>query len=226
MFPVLSTPTVHRVFRGAMRGPDGRPFGRIAWAVPLLLAAAAGCNPITTGAKYGVRLVGDVIDDADVKQRGEALVGRPVSAADEMGGKPIDVFKDVQSDRRWRTYPVKLDVLGQQRYVVEVLAGKVVSVSKAEKSGRKVDIPRTFILKEKVKGKSPRECEAKLEFGRPLLAARSENTKRLVQLYDASMMTDLGTPHYCIARFDENDCCNDLEFVAVGASTKKNPVAK
>ena len=209
-----------------MREPGGRPLGRIAWAMSLLLASAAGCNPITTGAKYGARLVGDVIEDGDVKQRGAALVGRPVSAADEMGGKPIDVFKDVQSDRRWRTYPVKLDVLGQQRYVVEVLAGKVVSVSKAAKSSRKVDIPRALILKEKVKGKSPQECEAKLELGRPLLAARSENTKRLVQLYDAGMMTDLGTPHYCIARFDEKDRCNELEFVAVGASTKKDPVAK
>ena len=226
MFPVLSTPTVHRVFRGAMRGADGKPLTRVAWTMSLLLASAAGCNPISTGAKYGARLVGDVIEDGDVKQRGQALVGRPVSAADEMCGKPIDVFKDVGSDRRWQTYPVKLDVLGHQRYVVEVLSNKIVSVSKSEKSGRKVDIPRALLLEAKVKGKSPQECEAKLELGRPLLAARSENTKRLVQLYDASMMTDLGTPHYCIARFDENDRCNELEFVAVGASTKKNPVAK
>jgi hypothetical protein len=152
--------------------------------MPLLLALTASCNPVKTGAKLGARLVGDVIEDGDVKQRGEALVGRPVSAADEALGKPIDVFKDVQGDRRWRTYPVKLDVLGHQRYVVEILADKIVSVSKAEKSGRKVDIPRALILKEKVKGKAPRECEAAIEFGRPLLAARSENTRRLVQLYD------------------------------------------
>ena len=226
MFLVFSTPTVHRVLRGAMRGPGGRPFGRIVWAVPLLLASAAGCNPISTGAKLGVRLVGDVIEDADVKQRGEALVGRPVAAADEMFGKTIDVFKDIHSDRRWRTYPVKLDVLGHQRYVVEVLSNQVVSVSKSEKSSRKVDIPRALILEAKVKGKSPQECEAKLELGKPLLAARSENTKRLVQLYDASMITDLGTPHYCIVRFDENDRCDDLEFMAVGASTKKDPAAR
>jgi len=226
MFPVFCTPNVLRVLRDAMRGPGGRPFGRIAWAMPLILASAAGCNPISTGAKLGVRLVGDVIEDADVKQRGEALVGRPVSAADEMFGQTIDVFKDVHSDRRWRTYPVKLDVLGHQRYVVEVLSNKVVSVSKSEKSSRKVDIPRALILKEKVKGKSPQECEAKLELGKPLLAARSENTKRLVQLYDASMITDLGTPHYCIVRFDENDRCDDLEFMAVGASTKKEPVVR
>ncbi len=226
MFPVFATPTIHRIPRGAGCGPDGRPFGRVASAAMLLWAAVVGCNPITTGAKYGVRLVGDVVDDADVKQRGKALVGRPVSAADETFGKPIDVFKDVRSDRRWRTYPVKLDVLGQQRYVVEVVADKVVSVSKAEKSSRKADIPRALILKEKVKGKSPQECEAKLELGKPLLTARSENTRRLVQLYDAGRMSGFRTPHYCIARFDENDRCNDLEFVAVGASTKKDSLAK
>jgi hypothetical protein len=226
MYAGFSTPTVLRVLRGAIRGPGGRPLRCIAWAMPLLLVFAAGCNPVTTGAKLGVRLVGDVVDDDDVKQRGKALVGRPVSAVDEMCGTPIDVFKDVRSDRRWRTYPVKLDVLGRQRYVVEVLAGKVVSVSKAEKSGRKVDIPRALMLKDKVKGKSPQECEAKLELGRPLLAARSEKTKRSVQLYEAGMVTDLGTPHYCIVRFDPNDRCDDLEFVAVGASTKKDPFAK
>jgi len=223
MFPVFSTPTVFRVLRGATRGPDRRSLQRVAWAMPLFLALTAGCNPVKTGAKLGARLVGDVIEDGDVRQRGEALVGRPVSAADEAFGKPIDVFKDVRSDRRWRTYPVKLDVLGHQRYVVEILADKIVSVSKAEKSGRKVDIPRALLLKEKVKGKAPRECEAAIGFGRPLLAARSENTRRLVQLYDAGMMTDLGTPHYCVLRFDANDRCEDLEFVAVGASTKGNP---
>ena len=226
MFPVFCNSNILRVLRDSMRVPGGKPLGRIAWAMPLLLAFSAGCNPITTGAKYGVRLVGDVIEDGDVKQRGETLVGRPVSVADEMFGQTIDVFKDVHSDRRWRTYPVKLDVLGHQRYVVEVLSNKVVSVSKSEKSSRKVDIPRALILEAKVKGKSPQECEAKLELGKPLLAARSENTKRLVQLYDASMITDLGTPHYCIVRFDENDRCDDLEFMAVGASTKKDPAAR
>jgi hypothetical protein len=215
---------------GFPSGPAGGPHNRLcrhaARFLSFLLASAAGCNPVSTGAKLGVRLVGDVVEDADVKQRGEALVGRPVSAADEMFGKPIDAFKDVQSDRRWRTYPVKLDVLGRQRYVVEVLGDKVVSVSKTEKSDRKVDIPRALILKQKVKGKPPRECQTALEFGSPLLAARSENTRRLVQIYDAGMVTDLGTPHYCIVRFDENDRCNELEFVAVGAATKKDPAAR
>jgi len=224
MFSVVLLSANPRIVRTAANGSKGKARGCAAWAVPLLLVAAAGCNPISTGAKLGARLAGDLIEDGDVKQRGDALVGRPVSAADEMFGKPVDVFQDVRSDRRWRTYPVKLDVLGKQRYVVEVFAGKIVSVSKAEKSGRKLDIPRALILKEKVKGKPPQECEAKLELGRPLLAARSETTGRLVQLYDAGMMTDLGTPHYCVVRFDANDRCDDLEFVAVGASTKKRPV--
>lgn len=200
-----------------------RPYRRAAWVLALLLVATAGCNPIKTGAKIGVRLIGDLIEDEDVKQRGQTLIGRPVSAADEMFGQPIDVFKDVRSERCWRSYPVKLDVLGRQRYVVAVSGGKIASVSKAEKSGRKLDIPRALILKEKVKDTSPRECEAKLGLGRPLLAARSENTHRLVQLYNAGMATDLGTPHYCIVRFDENDCCDDVEFVAVGASTGGPP---
>ncbi len=225
MSPILRDFFALRSPRGTPTGLARRPCGPVAWAVLLLLTSAVGCNPVKTGAKLGARLAGDLIEDGDVKQRSEALVGRPVSAADETFGKTIDVFKDVGSDRRWRMYPVKLDMLGHQRYVVEVFAEKVVSVSKTEKSGRKVDIPRALILKEKVKGKPPQECETKLGFGQPLLAARSENTKRLVQIYDAGMVTDLGTPHYCVIRFDENDRCDELEFVAVGASTKKNPAA-
>ena len=207
---------------------QSRRYGRGALLVSLLIIAtgAGGCNPIATGAKYGVRLVGDVIEDADVKQRGEELMGQPVAVADQKFGAAIDEFKDVHSSRRWRTYPVKLDVLGHQRYVVETLNSRIVSVSKANRSKREVDIPRVLILKEKVKGKSPRECRSALDFGSPRLEARSTSTRALVQVYDAGMMTDLGTPHYCIARYDANDRCNDLEFVAVGASTKKDPAAR
>ncbi len=214
-----------RFVRATAPGWIGGPLAARSLAVLPLLAVAAGCNPVKTGAKLGVRLVGEVIEDVDVKQRAEALVGQPVSAADEVFGPTADVFKEVDSERRWRTYPVKLDLLGQQKYVVEAWAGKIVSISKAEKSGRKVDIPRALILEQKVKGKSPQECAATLDFGQPLLAVRSENSHRLVQLYDAGMVTDLGTPHYCILRYDGSDRCEDLEFVAVGASTKKDPIA-
>lgn len=195
-------------------------------ALSLALLAAVGCNPVTTGAKLGVKLVGDVIEDGDVKQRGETLVGQPVAAADEMFGNSIDEFKDVNGDRTWRTYPVKLDVLGGQRYVAEVRRGRIVSLSKAERSGRKLDIPRVLILKEKCKGKSPVQCQQIIELGSPLLSARSQKTNRLIQLYDAGMMTDLGTPHYCIVRYNESNACEDLEFVAVGASTKKDPTTR
>ncbi len=223
MFPTGSISTNPRSERKDASGSPSRRGRRAALALVLLLLSTAGCNPVKTGVKVGVRLFGEVIEDEDVQRRGEELVGRPITVVDEMFGSPIDAFKDEHGDRRWQTYPVKLDLLGHQRYVVEVVGGKVVSVSKAEPSGRKVDIPRALILEGKVKGKTPQQCAAKLEFGSPLLTARSENTGRLVQIYDAGMMTDLGTPHYCVVRFDEHDLCNDLEFVAVGASTKKDP---
>lgn len=226
MYPTLNKPADRHFLRNARGKSSGGPRRRAAWAMSLLLVSAAGCNPVTTGAKLGVRLVGEVIEDADVKQRGDSLVGRPVSAADQAFGARLDAFKDIRSERRWQTYPVKMDVLGRQRYVVEVSGGTIVSVSKSETSGRKVDIPLVLVLKEKLKSKSPQECEAKLGYGRPLLQVRSEVTRRLVQLYDAGRPTDLGTPHYCIVRFDANDRCEEVEFVAVGASTSKNPVTR
>ncbi len=187
----------------------------------LLLVAVTGCsNPYKTAAKMGARLVGQSIEDKDVQAKGKALVGRPATAADEAFGQPVDVWKDVARERTWRSYPVQLDVLGKQRYVVAVSDEKIVAVSKAEKSDRKLDIPRAILLKEKVKGKSPQETESNLQLGRPVLAARSLKTNRLVQLYDAGSMTDMGKPHYCIVRYGGDDKCEDLEFLSVGASTR------
>ncbi len=212
-------PTVPCASKAALRFGPG-PYWR-ATGLSLLLIAVAGCsNPYKTAAKMGVRLVGQTVEDEDVKKKGQELVGRPVSAADQAFGQTTDVYKEVQGNRSWRAYPVKLDLLGKQRYVVAVVDGKIAVISKAEESERKTDIPRAIMLKEKVKGKSPRDCEANLGLGRPLITARSEKTQRLVQLYDASSMTDLGTQHYCLVRYGAGDTCDDLEFVAVGATTK------
>lgn len=62
-------------------------------------------------------------------------------------------------------YPAKLDVLGNQSYVVEVSHNRIVAVSKTEREKSELDIPRKLILEEKVKGKSLRECPALLGMG-------------------------------------------------------------
>ncbi len=66
----------------------------------------------------------------------------------------------------------------------------------------------------------PAECEAELRLGKPLLEVRSQNTGRLAQLYNSGTAVKSGVPDYCIVRFDVNDRCEDLEFVAGGVSTR------
>ena len=186
---------------------------------------ACGCSPIGMGVQLGVKVVGEVVNDADVKDRQGNLIGRPTAAADEMFGQRLDAFQEVNGPRQWLTYPVDLDVLDKYRYVVEVSDNKIVSLTKASKGGSKIDIPRRLILKQKVKGKRPKECQAELGLGPPLLTVRSKMTKRLVQLFDAKIIDIPGDPQYCLLRYDDQDRCEDLEFQEAEASTKKDPLS-
>jgi hypothetical protein len=189
--------------------------------IGIVVLLASGCNPVTTGAKLGAHVVGDVYNDADTTERAEKLVGQPQSEADKMFGEPKDTLIEQNGKRTWVVYPVELDVMDSKRFVVEVADGKIIALSKVEKSSSKTDIPRKLILKEKCKGLPPAECEKKLEMGDPLLTIRSKNTNQLAQLYDASSSLKLGKPHYCVVKFDENDIFQDMNLVEVAASTKK-----
>ncbi len=183
-----------------------------------------GCNPVGTAVKFGVHLVGREVDDEETKKLGRELIGRRISAADEKFGRRKDTLRDVNSDREWVTYPTKLDVLGKKSYVVEVANNRIVALSKTESEGSELDIPRKLILEGKVKGKLPRECEAALGMGPPLLTVRSERFGVISQIYDARISEELGGQKYCILRFDRTRQCRMVKLVEVTASTKKSPV--
>lgn len=187
-----------------------------------VVAASSGC---TTAVSVGVKLVGSAVDRADVSNLAKKLIGNKSASADEMFGERLDTLRDLNSDRAWLVYPVELDVLGKDRYVVEVADDKIVALTRAEKnSDPKLDIPRALLMEAKVKGKPPAECEAELDLGKPLLTVRSEATGLLSQLFDARLIKELGQPHYCILRYDKDELCKDVEFIGVGASTKKKPI--
>ena len=188
-----------------------------------LAAAGSGCS---TAVSIGIKLIGSAVDDADVKKHAKKLIGAELAAADELFGERTDTLRDLNSTRAWVTYPVKdFNLFGKDRYVVEVLDGKIVALTRAEKnSDPKTDILRAVLVAGKVKGKPIGECQAQLEdVGPLLLTARSDATKTLSQLYDARLIKEFGSPHYCILRFDENELCNEVEFIGIGASTKKAP---
>jgi hypothetical protein len=188
------------------------------------ILCVCGCNPVTTAVKYGVHLVGKEVDDKDAQKLGRELIGLRASAADEKLGKRNDTLRDVNSDREWLVYPTKLGALAKHMYVVEVDDNRIVAISKTETEQDELDIPRKIILEGKARGKSPRECEAQLGMGPPLLTVRSEKSKVLSQIYDARLSEELGKQKYCILRFDRNHKCCSVKLVGVTASTKKSPV--
>jgi len=191
-----------------------------------LTGSAATMLGCTAAVSVGISLVGRVVDDADVKDHAKELMGKDVAAADERFGKRLDTLREINGPRTWHIYPVtNLNVLGKDRYVVEVRNNRIIAITRAETtSDPKTDIPRALVIASAADGKSPAECEAELDFGKPLLTARSDSTGLLSQTYDARIIKEFSRAHYCVLRFDEHERCSQVEFIGVGASTKDEPM--
>lgn len=184
----------------------------------LCIATVAGCNPVSTAVKIGVQVVGKVVEDEETQKLGDQLLGRSTAEADRVLGAPMDVYADLRSSREWRVYPVPLDVLKTHRYIVEVAAHRVVLVEQVETEGDQVDIPLEILYKTKLKGKTPAQCQADLNMGAPIYVLRSRTTGQLVQFYDARLIKELPTPHYCVVKYDGNGVCEKVKFAEIAAT--------
>jgi hypothetical protein len=192
------------------------------WAVAVCAAVIVmciGCSP----AGIAIHVVGVAVDSVEAKSLGDELIGQPVAAANTKLGSPVDTWREVGGSRAWWTYPVGLDVRGNQRYVVEESRGRIASVSKVKIDDGGIDIARKLALDQKVKGKLPQECEAALGMGRPLVTARSDVTGMYCQLYDAKMIKEVGSSQYCRVRFDANQRCDEVAIVNVAAAAGGAP---
>ncbi len=189
--------------------------------VPLLVVLVSGCGGPSTAVKLAVKIVGKAVDEVTTRDYGQKLIGRDRAQADEAFGAPVNALQDVDDDRRkWLLYPVELDVLDKHRWIVEVHGDRIVALTKAEIGKSMVDIPRKLILQEKVKGLPPAKCEAVLDMGPALLTVRNTTTGQLAQLYDARIVALVEKHHYCLLRYDQQDRCEQLDFVEADASTK------
>ena len=138
-----------------------------------------------------------------------------------------DAEKDSTIDREEDAIavrPLRVAVL-LFRYVVEVSDNKIQALTKVHLTKSKLDILRKLILEDKCEGKSPQECEAILEMGSPILAARSEKSGKLVQLYDSGgiEIEGISEPTYCRLWYDEREVFEDLEIITATSSTKQEP---
>lgn len=175
-------------------------------------AAALGCSALPIG--MAMHIAGEVVNDVDQSEKEKEFVGLPVGAADERLGSPVDVYVDDKSKHEWRVYPVSLDPLGNSRYVLESARGKVIAFKKIQKDSDVVKYEAVMlILRPKVMGRSPAQCQAELDMGPPKLTVRSRNTGALVQLFDARMVQELQSPHYCIVWYGMAGLCDRVELV-------------
>jgi hypothetical protein len=189
----------------------------------MFMSLAVGCNSPTGMA---VQLVGKAVDSVETQKLGDELIGQPPTAADAKFGQPNDVFAEVGGSRKWRIYPAgTMDVIGNQRYVAEVKRDLISGISKVKLDPSGMDLARKYMFDQKVEGKSPKECEAALDLGPPLLTARSETTGHLAQLYDARIIKEIGSPKYCRLKFDANHRCIEVHLVDVAASDGNEPPA-
>jgi hypothetical protein len=215
------------------------PLQRVRWACTASLIGVfaisclttAGCsdgfNPVTKVAKLGVKVVGDAVHEVDVDKHAKELVGKPVEKADAAFGARIETAVDTQSRREMIVYPVKGDVLGKSRWVVEAEGNRIVALSKVSRDpGGGKDIIKKTQLEKKLKDKTPAEFATEKKFERPVLTLRSRNTGNLIRVYDMTGRMDLLGSKYCVLRFDGSDRCKEIRLVGIPASTKRDPAAR
>ena len=199
--------------------PSGtsKPF---AFTIVLLILCSFGCraHPVS----LALMVVGDGINDADVQQRADDLLGHNIAAADSMFGARQETLEDTRGRGRMMiVYPVKGDLLGTSRYVLEVSNGAAVALTKTiQDIDGMEDVIREASLRQALLGKGPAACQGSGNLGRPVLVLRDVADDTLVRVYDVRNQTHLRGARYCVLRFDADDKCEKVNLVGVSASTK------
>lgn len=189
-----------------------------------MLAAAAGCR-LSPGSLAGM-VVGDLINDADVENRKDELIGKGPEAADEMFGVREDTLVGTEGDRLIILYPVKGDIAKLYTWVVEVSGGEIYAVSKAQRyADAGEDIIREGVLKDKLIGRTPEECSEVdvlpgQKLGEPMWTLRSKPTADMVRVYDVRNLTNIRGARWCVLRFGDDGRCKKINLIGISGTTK------
>ncbi|HVP10637.1 MAG TPA: hypothetical protein VMV94_05545 [Phycisphaerae bacterium] len=189
-------------------------------AAMVLAALATGCSPYSTIANLGIKVVGDAVNDADVSQKSQQLVGQPVAAADAEFGPRIRTLEEVQTGRTLITYPVKGDLLKMYHWAVEARKDRIVALSKLQNDpdGGK-DLAEKLVLKEIVIGKTPQQLQSHDFFKKLVLTLRDRSSGDTLRVYDTSLIPSFMGAKYCVLEFDGSSTCQSVNIVGVPASS-------
>jgi hypothetical protein len=187
----------------------------------IFVILTGGCSSSGVQSQVAIQMIGTPLDHAQVSDLEKKLMGQPIQSALDELGPAIDILKDLNSSRQWFVFRIDPNTLGQYRYVVEVNNNCISAVSKVQIGGvTGADYPRRYILRDKVMGKFPDQCQKELGLGAPLLSVKSEKTRRLTEFYDARQSKG-NKIYYCIVRYNPTNNCENLAFITVDASTKQ-----
>ena len=192
--------------------------------VSALLIGGCRAHPVSLASL----VAGDAINDADVKDRRDKLIGQNETAADEMFGQRLETLVDVDRPNvKIIFYPVKIDLMKKSRYIVELEDGVVVVFAKTKQNIDGVeDMIHDARLEKKLIGKTPAQCSREGELGPPLRTLRSKEKHQVLRIYDIRHWSDFLGARYCILRFDGNDRCEDITLLGVSGTTKKDPIRR
>jgi hypothetical protein len=194
--------------------------------VALVTLTIGGCraHPIS----LATLIAGDAINDADVKDRRDKLMGQDEATADRMFGQRVETLIDAErQDVLIIFYPVKNDLFKNSRYIVELDGGKIVMFAKTKQDIDGIeDLIHDANLEKKLAGKTPTQCSKDGELGPPLRTFRSKEKDQLLRIYDIRHWSDFMGARYCVLRFDSNDRCQDVTLMGVSATTKKDPIRR
>lgn len=194
------------------------------WSLVLLVPmclASSGC--ITAGAVLATKVIGDTVNDADVKKREDQIIGQPASAADKMFGQRHDTLVDVKKRNR----KLLMYRAGSSHYfVAEVVDGKVITLDKKHVDDNLVGkLLKGSDMDDELIGRSPSECQRIADLGRPILTLHSEKNDDLVRVYNVKQKVELQAK-YCVLRFNADDRCRSVTLVELSASTRKGGILR
>ncbi|MCK4659807.1 MAG: hypothetical protein KAV82_09835 [Phycisphaerae bacterium] len=186
--------------------------------LPVLTAVLlAGCrlHPIS----FAVSLVGEAVDDRDVRQRKPLLLGKESHAADEMFGERHDTLIDDTTGDRWLIYRHPDESFSESFYVVETSpTGIITGLFKCKRNTEGLqDVRKTRKLADVAYGKTPTECEADAELSLPLFTMHSESSGATARFYDAPNWASHGKSHYYVLIFSKHGLCEEVRIIGVTA---------
>lgn len=195
------------------------PFLFMASVVP-----ASGCSATSVYKKVatiGLEMVGDAVEGDKQQNESSQIIGHSPADADRRYGTPTGVYRDMATGREVRVYPVKDDLLGKKRWVLEVERDRVDALSLAEENpdvGK--DKAKALLLEGKLRGKTPEEVRAtpvldKLMFDSQPRRLKRVPTGELIEVYNVTSFLDITGSRYIVIGFDSADRCESVRYVGM-----------